>query len=920
MRKIFFTLLAAGATLVACQKETDMKLEPVLHGDTLTINLTASQSDATKTVLNGTDAKWAEGDKVTVMYKKSGESTWSTAESSAAATSDEYDTATFEATLTTPDAGENAYAIYPANNLSQTVADQAKITIAATQHPTGTGFDGGSDIMISKPFTPSTDPIATQFARANAVLKIKINNATLASEKLVSLSVEGDNDLAGDVLVGLSDHAVKGIENGSHTVTAEYATANQFELGAAGKYVYLIVKPQTLASGSTLSISGVTRNYTFSKDIVLSQDIHLSAGHIMPLNITITSTTLTAKKDVLTYTLIEPAMVDPGSGSYWAWTGVSYAGTDHSTAVYAGQSNHGVDYIQIRATSPSGIVSTTSGGAISKIAVSYNTTNTISNGRKINIYGKNSAYSGSVDLNGSDDDKGDLIGTITYKTGDSAGYLIIDDYYEYIGIIPNGAIYLDNIDLYWGVAKTPTGLVWKKSGVKATTDAAEMRTGGYTMPTIALDNPNGLSVTYASSDPSVATINSSSGAITLVAAGETIISASYDGDATYKSDEQSYTLSVSDSRTTPVITLTTTDVDLTDQNYNTFTGRSATVDQDVTLVYSKVDVSGIIDAFNTSTGVLSLSGNTGTATVTVSFAGNADYKPAESKSYTINVASSSGPEKRTAPGSPAITAISSTSFTATWAAPATGGSENGYSWKLSTSNNPADAAITNGTGNVDTGVLTVTVSSGITLTSGQNYYFHVLTRGDGGVSYNDSDYATSSAKQFKEYEVTWNSTNNEKGVTSYSNTWYVEANGFRLNMSNWNNNNNGWSYVKGGAKASSAGTAVSTTCTMTTNSSVSEAISHVIVNYTQISCSKAKNKVTYYGTISSAKLEVSTSSSFASIAETVNGVPTSTGEYSYDIETPIENAYYRLTVVTSNESEQNGVVAISSVVFSNASN
>lgn len=285
MRKTFLTLLAAGVALVACQKETELKPESL--GEKVTITLTASNDNATKTTLSGTNATWAEGDKVTVMYKKTGESSWSTAQSSAAVTADAYATATFEASLTTPDGSENAYAIYPANNLSQTVADQAKITIAATQHPTSTSFDGASDIMISKPFTPSASPIATQFARANAVLKISIDNATLSSEKLVSLSVEGENDLAGDVLVGLSDHAVKGIENGSHTVTAEYAPANQFTV--SGNFVYLIVKPQTLASGSHLIISGATENYSFYRDITLGENIHLNAGHIIPLNIDITS-------------------------------------------------------------------------------------------------------------------------------------------------------------------------------------------------------------------------------------------------------------------------------------------------------------------------------------------------------------------------------------------------------------------------------------------------------------------------------------------------------------------------------------------------------------------------------------------------------------------------------------------------------
>lgn len=298
MRKTLFTLLFACVAFVACQKEKETDLKPTRLEETVKITITASQDDATKTVLNGTNAKWAAGDKVTVIYKKDGESTWSTAESESASTSDAYATATFEATLTSPDAGENAFAIYPANNLDQDDADNAKITIAATQHPTASGFDGGSDIMISKPFSASSSPISTQFARANAVLKIKINNATLSSEKLISLSVTGENDLSGDVLVGLADKTVNGIENGSHTVTAEYATANQFTVGSSN-YVYLIVKPQTLTNASHLIVNGETDSYFFSKDITLSQDIYLNAGHIVPLRIAVDNSALIAKNTVL---------------------------------------------------------------------------------------------------------------------------------------------------------------------------------------------------------------------------------------------------------------------------------------------------------------------------------------------------------------------------------------------------------------------------------------------------------------------------------------------------------------------------------------------------------------------------------------------------------------------------------------------
>ena len=533
MKKIVTTLMIAGLALsfASCQKELE-NAATTGPGDAVVLTLNATHEVDTKTVLNGTTPKWAAGDKVTVMYKKTGESSWSSSISGEASSKDSYVTATFSTELTSPDGDQAAYAIYPANNLSQNVADKAKITIASTQHPTGTSFDGASDILISKSFNPTTSPVTTQFARLGAVLKISIDNATLASEKLVSLSVEGANPLAGDVLVGLSDKTVKDIENGSNTVTAEYETANQFELGS-GKYVYLIVNPQTLVSGSHLIINGVTRNYTFTKDIILASDIDLSSGHIRPLNITISSITLTAKKDVIDY----DATGLGTSGSYTTWSDVDGSVSD---AVYEGRSYpNASNYIQMNGC---GIVSTTSGGAITKVSVVWNSKT--SDDRTLTVYGKNTSYSGQDDLSSS---PGTELGTIVYGT---STYLNIDGYYEYIGIYANKALYLDEVDFYWVGAKSATGLVWKKSGVKATTDDAQMKTGDDILPTISLDNPNSLSLTYSSSDPSVATINEITGVITLVGAGSTVISAAFAGDETYRPDTQKYTLTVTDNRST----------------------------------------------------------------------------------------------------------------------------------------------------------------------------------------------------------------------------------------------------------------------------------------------------------------------------------------------------------------------------------
>ena len=66
----------------------------------------------------------------------------------------------------------------------------------------------------------------------------------------------------------------------------------------------------------------------------------------------------------------------------------------------------------------------------------------------------------------------------------------------------------------------------------------------FTEPTLTTD-PAGLTVSYSSSEPSVATVDATTGEVTLVAAGTTTITATFAGDDTYNSGSASYTLTVS---------------------------------------------------------------------------------------------------------------------------------------------------------------------------------------------------------------------------------------------------------------------------------------------------------------------------------------------------------------------------------------
>lgn len=101
-----------------------------------------------------------------------------------------------------------------------------------------------------------------------------------------------------------------------------------------------------------------------------------------------------------------------------------------------------------------------------------------------------------------------------------------------------------------------------------------------------------------------------------------------------------------DTRTVVTLSFDEDAVGFTTANYDSFLGQDVTASPDVAAVtghlsWSKVDDDSVIDDFDN--GVLTLTGNEGTATVTVSFTGDANYRPAQA-SYTITVTSAAVPQ------------------------------------------------------------------------------------------------------------------------------------------------------------------------------------------------------------------------------------------------------------------------------------
>lgn len=120
---------------------------------------------------------------------------------------------------------------------------------------------------------------------------------------------------------------------------------------------------------------------------------------------------------------------------------------------------------------------------------------------------------------------------------------------------------------------TPT-LTWSESSYSADIEASS-----WDFPTLTTD-PDGLTVTYASSSTSVATVNSSTGIPSLVATGSTTITATSTATDQYKSATASYTLTVTSSADTGAGTYTYSssgDTSSDDDISNTTFGRKITV-------------------------------------------------------------------------------------------------------------------------------------------------------------------------------------------------------------------------------------------------------------------------------------------------------------------------------------------------------
>lgn len=145
------------------------------------------------------------------------------------------------------------------------------------------------------------------------------------------------------------------------------------------------------------------------------------------------------------------------------------------------------------------------------------------------------------------------------------------------------------------------------------------------------------------------------------------------------------------------------------------------------------------------------------------------------------------------------------------------------------------------------------------------------------------------------YDVIFNKTNNSQDISSYENTWSNTTNKFIVDITNANNYNNGWEYIKMGSRSKAL------VGTITTRSKISERVTKVELTIDAITSSS----------VNSITLSTSSDGSTYTNAGTFNK---SKGSQVVTLTSPTENLYYKITV-NCKKGSSNGLITIKGVKY-----
>ncbi len=319
LRYAAFAALAL-ALATSCAKEAEVKVEPEKESRELHFTVTTAENApiAVKSTLeNNLDGtytpKWSKGDAIAVF---TGNILADTAPDGTLYNQNETGaTASFDGTLTAADEGEFKAVAPAARVLGGCAPEEIGAVVGVSlgdpdngyvQNPTWATIDQASDILVSKPTAYTSDGSsvgldAIFFKRVMSVVKINVNGPeSLSAQKIRNFKMTSSSAvLTGKAKVDITNARVAGWTEESNSAAAVYSAEDDrpvlYDADGLLNSVYLVVNPTTLSAGTTLTFSGETGDYYFSKEITLQEDIVFPEGQMAVIGLTLTDVHLTSK-------------------------------------------------------------------------------------------------------------------------------------------------------------------------------------------------------------------------------------------------------------------------------------------------------------------------------------------------------------------------------------------------------------------------------------------------------------------------------------------------------------------------------------------------------------------------------------------------------------------------------------------------
>ena len=406
-------------------------------------------------------------------------------------------------------------------------------SLPAVQTPVEGTFDNGLNISAAKTENGST---TFHFSNVMSLAKFTIASEALGGKTIKTVKFTSTYPLAGEVLINYGE---------TFTATAGTNPVNEITMtkdeGFADGTYYFVVLPN---AGGAITMTFESTD-GFSASISANLGKPFTAGVIKNLG-TVGGLVWTKKYSIVFGNNVNSAT--PIQDGTRASTVIS-SGTDYVTNqpftvegnVYYGDTQTCIRLGKTSAISATLSIDLADAGKVSVKQIIVN----------CQQY-KN--HAGTLSVNGATAQAAPAeAGDLTYSFND----VLIDK----LVLAVSDVTYIYSIDVVY-VVKTPVTLSF---GTQTTFNITQGES--FTPPTLTTD-PAGLTVSYASSNEDVATVNETTGEITLEGGlGETKITATFAGDDTYSSGSAEYTLVVSRSVYTTIAQLKedigTTSVDFT---------------------------------------------------------------------------------------------------------------------------------------------------------------------------------------------------------------------------------------------------------------------------------------------------------------------------------------------------------------------